>query len=418
MSFSLARVSQRIVRSNLSRTVSAACTHQIFQRNAHFDATIGLSDEQKEFQRVALDFAKSEMLPFAEKWDAEKIFPVDTLRKAAELGFGGVYVKDDVGGAGLGRKDAAVIFESLATACVSTTAYLTIHNMCCWMIDTFGNEQQRKKFLPDLVTMQRMASYCLTEPGSGSDAGSLSTRAVLQGDEYILNGSKAFISGGSTSDVYLIMARTGKPEDGAKGITCFLVEKGTPGLSFGKQENKLGWNSQPTCAVIMEDCRVPKENIIGNLGQGFAIAMKGLDGGRINIGTTSLGGAIACLNAAVEHSNVRKQFGQPLANFQNTQFRVADMATELHSARLMIHTAAELLDNKDPNATMFCAMAKRYSTDIGFNVCNGSLQLFGGYGYLKDYPIERYLRDVRVHQILEGTNEIMRLITARNVLKP
>jgi isobutyryl-CoA dehydrogenase len=384
-------------------------------RSAHFDGSIGLSESEKEFQRVAMDFAQSELRPHAEKWDQEHIFPVDTLRKMAELGFAGVYVRDDVGGSGLSRLDAAIIFEALATGCVSTTAYLTIHNMCAWMIDTFGNESQRKKYLPNLVTMQQFASYCLTEPGAGSDAASLQTKAVKQGNNYILNGSKAFISGGGTSDVYLIMARTG--DSTPKGISCFIVEKGSKGLSFGKLENKLGWNSQPTRAVIMEDCIVPEENLLGSLGQGFQIAMKGLDGGRINIGTTSLGGAQACLNAAIDHVKVRKQFGQPLSSNQYIAFQLADMQTELQAARLMVQNAARLLDEKNSAATVHCAMAKRFATDIGFKVCNSALQLFGGYGYLKDYPIERYLRDVRVHQILEGTNEVMRIITSRSILK-
>lgn len=313
------------------------------------------------------------------------------------------------------RKDAAIVFEALSTACVSTTAYLTIHNMCCWMIDRFGNEEQRKKYLPQLVSMEHCASYCLTEPNAGSDAASLQTKAVKKGDHYILNGSKAFISGGGSSDVYLIMARTGGP--GAKGISCFIVEKGFKGVSFGAQEKKLGWHSQPTCMVILEDCQVPASNMLGAEGQGFAIAMKGLDGGRINIGTTSLGGALTCLSAATEHVKVRKQFGKPIGDFQHTQFELADMMTKLTSARLMIQTAAELLDNEHPAATVHCAMAKRYATDVGFDVCNRSLQLHGGYGYLMDYPVERILRDVRVHQILEGTNEIMNVIIARDILK-
>jgi len=378
---------------------------------------VGLNDQQKEFQLAALEFAKKEIEPFAEKWDAEKIFPRETLKKAAGLGFAGVYVKEDVGGSGLGRKDAAVIFETLATSCVSTSAFLTIHNMCAWMIDTFGNSAQRQAYLPRMVNFELCASYCLTEPGSGSDAASLITRAVRKGDEYILNGTKAFISGGGASDVYLIMARTGEEGSGSKGISCFIVEKSFPGISFGKQERKLGWNSQPTSMVILEDCRVPAANLLGSPGQGFLIAMKGLDGGRINIGTTSLGGAIACLTKTIEHVKVRKQFGQPLAGFQHIQFKLADMAIELQAARLMIQNAASMLDNKHADATVHCAMAKRFATDAGFKICDDALQLHGGYGYLKDYPIERFLRDVRVHQILEGTNEIMRLIISRHLLK-
>jgi len=405
------------------RGTALALAHATWRKNDNigarrcysFDAAIGLTDEQKEFQKVALDFAKTEMLPHAEKWDAEKYFPKDTLRRAASLGFGGVYVRDDVGGAGLGRADAAVIFEALATACVSTTAYLTIHNMCAWMVDNFGNDEQRKRYLPDLVSLKSFSSYCLTEPSSGSDAASLQTRAVKKGNEYILTGNKAFISGGGESDLYLIMARTGAA--GSKGISCFLVEKSFPGLSFGKQERKLGWNSQPTAMVILDECRVPAANRLGAEGQGFPIAMKGLDGGRINIGTTSLGGAQACLNHSVDYIKVRKQFGQPLSNFQYLQFKIADMATELQAARLMIREAATLLDKAHPSATVHCAMAKRFATDVGFRICNDALQLHGGYGYLKDFPIERYLRDVRVHQILEGTNEIMRVIVSRSMIK-
>jgi len=377
--------------------------------------SIGLNDEQKQFQEMALGFAAEHLAPNAEKWDKEKIFPVETLKTCAQLGFGGIYVRDDVGGSDLSRMDAAVIFEALATGCVSTSAYLTIHNMCAWMIDTQGTEEQRQKYLPDVTAMNLFCSYCLTEPNSGSDAGSLSTKAELKGDEYILNGTKAFISGAGASDIYLVMARTS--DDGANGVTCFVVEKDAPGLSFGKNEDKLGWNSQPTRMVVMEDCRIPKANVLGQVGQGFKIAMKGLDGGRINIGTTAVGGAVAALNAAVNHSQERKQFGKTLDAFQNTQFKIADMATDLTASRLMIHNAARLLDEQDPAATMHCAMAKRFSTDKAFEVTNQALQLHGGYGYLKDYPVERIFRDLRVHSILEGTNEIMRLIISRSILK-
>lgn len=364
---------------------------------------------------MALQYAQEELAPHAEHWDKEKIFPMDVLKKSAELGFAGIYVRDDVGGTGLSRMDAAVIFESLATGCVSTAAYLTIHNMCAWMLDVQGSEEQRQKYLPDICTMEKFCSYCLTEPGSGSDASSLSTRAELKGDHYILNGSKAFISGAGSTDVYLVMARTSN--DGPGGVTCFIVEKDFPGLSFGANENKLGWNSQPTRTVMFEDCQVPKENVLGGVGNGFKIAMKGLDGGRINIGATALGGAVSALNAAVNYTNERKQFGKPISAFQNTQFKMADMATEVTAARLMIHNAATLLDDKDPSATMHCAMAKRFATDTSFEVANQALQMHGGYGYLKDYPAERIFRDVRVHQILEGTNEIMRLIISRAMLK-
>jgi alkylation response protein AidB-like acyl-CoA dehydrogenase len=377
------------------------------------DPTLGLGDEQVEFHKVAKEFAVKEMLPHAEKWDAEEIFPVDVLRQLAQLGFGGIYIKDDVGGSNLTRLDAAVVFETLSGACPSTTAYLSIHNMCAWIIDHYGNPAQRQQYLPNLVSMQHFSSYCLTEPSAGSDAAALKTTARLQGDHYILNGEKAFISGGGASDVYLVMARTGEP--GAKGISCFVVEKNAPGLSFGKKEKKLGWNSQPTRAVIFENCKVPRANLIGKEGDGFRIAMKALDGGRINIGACSVGAAQACIELAREHTMVRKAFGKPLAANQAIQFKMADMVTELTAARQMIHTAARKIDSNAPDLTVYCAMAKRFATDVGFNACNDALQLFGGYGYLKDYALNRYLRDVRVHQILEGTNEIMRLIIARSL---
>jgi alkylation response protein AidB-like acyl-CoA dehydrogenase len=373
-----------------------------------------LSDEQRAFRDLARGFAAERMALQAADWDEKRIFPVDTLREAAKLGFAGIYVRDVFGGAGLTRLDAALIFEELAAACPSTAAYLSIQNMCAWMIDRFGDEAQRQRFVPGLTSMATLASYCLTEPGSGSDAASLKTRAVRQGDHYVLNGTKAFISGGGASDLYVCMVRTGG--DGPKGISTVVVEKGTPGLSFGKNEKKLGWNSQPTAMVIFEDCKVPVENRIGAEGDGFRIAMQGLDGGRVNIGACSLGGARACLEAARAHMQVRTQFGRKLAEFQALQFHLADMATELDAARLMIHRAALAIDTADPEATMHCAMAKRFATDVGFTVCNRALQLHGGYGYLKDYPVERYLRDVRVHQILEGTNEIMRVIVARRLL--
>jgi alkylation response protein AidB-like acyl-CoA dehydrogenase len=373
-----------------------------------------LSDEQRAFAETARAFAREEWLPQASGWDERSEFPVMALRAAAELGFAGIYVGDAFGGSGLGRVDATIIFEELAAACVSTAAYLSIHNMAAWMIDCFGSREQRARFLPRLTTMAHFASYCLTEPGSGSDAAALATRAVRDGDEYVLNGTKAFISGGSVSDVYVTMARTGGA--GPKGISCLLVEKEAPGLSFGKKERKLGWNTQPTAMVIFEDCRVPVANRLGEEGDGFKIAMMGLDGGRMNISACSLGGARACLEAARDHLLERRQFGQPLADFQALRFKLADMATELDAARLMVRRGAASLDRGDPEATMHCAMAKRVATDAGFHICNEALQLFGGYGYLKDFPIERYLRDVRVHQILEGTNEIMRVIIARRLL--
>jgi alkylation response protein AidB-like acyl-CoA dehydrogenase len=374
-----------------------------------------LGEDRGAFQEAAREFATAEMLPFAAHWDEQSEFPVTTLRKAAELGFAGIYIREDVGGAGLGRLDAAVIFEELAAACPSTAAYISIHTMASWMIDSFGDNEQRRRWLPDLVTMKLFASYCLTEPNAGSDAGSLRTRAVRDGDSYVLNGSKAFISGGGVSDIYVVMARTGG--EGARGISCFVVEKGTPGLSFGAQEKKLGWKSQPTSAVILEDCRIPAANRLGAEGDGFKIAMKGLDGGRLNIGACSLGGARACLDHARNYMVERKQFGRPLADFQALQFKLADMATDLEASRLMLHRAAWALDRKAPDATMLCAMAKRFVTDAGFAIVNDALQLHGGYGYIKEYPIERYLRDLRVHQILEGTNEIMRVIVARRLLE-
>ncbi len=373
-----------------------------------------LSEEARAIQDTARSFAAERLAPHAAQWGEDKIFPVDAMRAGAAIGFGAIYAREDVGGSALSRLDAALIFEELAAADTSTAAYISIHNMATWMIDRFGGEALRRRFVPRLATMEHFASYCLTEPGSGSDAASLKTRAVRDGDHYVLNGSKAFISGGGVSDVYVCMVRTGA--DGPKGISTLVVEKGTPGLSFGKQEKKLGWNTQPTAMVIFEDARVPVANRVGAEGDGFAIAMKGLDGGRLNIAACSLGAARACLDAAREHMKVRRQFGRTLAEFQALQFRVADMATDLEAARLMVQRAATLLDAGHPDATMHCAMAKRFATDAGFSICDEALQLFGGYGYLKDYPIERYLRDTRVHRILEGTNEIMRLIIARKLL--
>ena len=373
-----------------------------------------LSEEQRAFQAVARSFAREHMMPFAREWDEGEIFPVETLRKAAALGFGGIYVKEDVGGSALSRLDATIIFEELAQGCTSTAAYISIHNMNAWMIDTFGSDAQRKKFLPKLCTMQHVSSYCLTEPGSGSDAASLKTRAMRDGDHYVVNGTKAFISGGGASDVYVCMVRTG--EEGANGISCLAVEKGTPGLSFGAQEKKLGWKSQPTAMVSFEDCRVPVTNRIGEEGQGFRIAMAGLDGGRLNIAACSIGGAQFCLDRTIEYMRERKQFGTRLADFQALQFRIADHATELEAARLMVRRAAVAVGNREQGATRLAAMAKRFATDAGFAAVNGCLQLHGGYGYLRDHPIERVLRDVRVHQILEGTNEVMRVIISRDLL--
>jgi alkylation response protein AidB-like acyl-CoA dehydrogenase len=374
-----------------------------------------LTEDQRAFFDTARDFADKELAPNAAQWDAEAIFPVETMRKAAELGFAGIYVRDDVGGSGLSRLDAALIFEALSMGCTSTAAYISIHNMASWMIDTFGSDEQRQKWLPRLTSMDLIASYCLTEPGAGSDAASLKTKAVRDGDHYVINGAKAFISGSGTSDIYVCMIRTG--DEGAGGVSCIVVEKGTPGLSFGAIEKKMGWNSQPTAAVIFEDCRVPVSNLIGAEGDGFKIAMKGLDGGRLNIGACSIGTAQTALDAAMAYAKDRNQFGKAIASFQATQFKLADMETELEAARLLLRQAATKLDQKTPDATKHCAMAKRLATDTGFNVVNQALQIHGGYGYLKDYQMERHLRDVRVHQILEGTNEIMRVIISREMLK-
>ncbi|MBT6118943.1 MAG: acyl-CoA dehydrogenase [Rhodospirillaceae bacterium] len=374
-----------------------------------------LAEEQIAFRDMARAFAVEAFAPQAARWDEEKIFPEDALRKAAALGFAGIYVRGDVGGSDLSRLDAALIFEELAAGCPSTAAYISIHNMASWMIDRWGADEQRTRWLPKLMAMEHFASYCLTEPGAGSDAASLRAKAERAGDHYVLNGEKTFISGGGRSDIYVCMVRTGG--EGADGITCLVVEAGTLGLSFGAQEKKMGWNSQPTAAVIFEDCRVPVGNRIGEEGQGFRIAMAGLDGGRINIAACSIGAGRACLDLARAHMIDRKQFGRPLADFQALQFRLADMATELDAARLLVHRAAWALDTGDPEATMQCAMAKRFATDAGFDACNQALQLHGGYGYLRDLPIERHMRDARVHQILEGTNEIMRLIVARRLLR-
>jgi alkylation response protein AidB-like acyl-CoA dehydrogenase len=373
-----------------------------------------LSEEQEAFATTARDFARAEMMPHARAWDEGEIFPVETLRKAAGLGFAAIYVRDEIGGAGLSRLDATLIFEELAQGCTSTAAYMSIHNMVAWMIDTFGNDAQRSRFLPGLVGMDRFGSYCLTEPGTGSDAANLTTKAVRDGDDYVIDGAKAFISGGGVSDIYVVMARTGGA--GAHGISSFIVEKGTPGLSFGAREKKLGWKSQPTAMVLFDGCRVPAANRLGAEGDGFKIAMGGLDGGRLNIAACSLGGAQFCLDRTIAYMRERKQFGSRLADMQALRFRVADYATELESARLMVRRAAIAVGRGDADGRRLAAMAKRLATDIGFTVVNGCLQLHGGYGYLADHPIERVLRDVRVHQILEGTNEVMRLIIGRDIL--
>jgi alkylation response protein AidB-like acyl-CoA dehydrogenase len=375
-----------------------------------------LTEDQRAIEDAARAFAAAELAPHSARWDEDRHFPVDVLRKAAELGFAGLYVREDVGGSGLTRLDASIVFEQLSYGDVATAAFLSIHNMASWMVDRFGSEDLRRRYLPRMTSMALIASYCLTEPGAGSDAASLATSARLDGDHYVLNGTKAFISGAGTSDLYLVMARSGGA--GAKGVSAFLVENGSAGLSFGAQERKMGWNAQPTAQVNFDDCRVPAANRIGEEGQGFAIAMAGLDGGRINIASCSLGGARLAFDTAKAHLETRKQFGRTLAEFQGLQWRLADMATDLDAARLMVRRAAHALDNADPQATRYCAMAKRFATDAGFEIANQALQLHGGYGYLRDFPLERIVRDLRVHQILEGTNEVMRVIIARELLRP
>jgi alkylation response protein AidB-like acyl-CoA dehydrogenase len=373
-----------------------------------------LTEEQRAVQATARAFAVAEMLPHAREWDEAEQFPVETLRQAAALGFAGIYVDAEVGGSALSRLDAAIIFEELAQGCPSTAAYISIHNMVAWMIDSHGSDGQRRRYLPALCTMQQFGSYCLTEPDSGSDAASLKTRAVREGDHYVLDGTKAFISGGGVSDLYVVMARTG--EGGPRGISCFVVENGTPGLTFGAREKKLGWKSQPTAMVMFENCRVPAANRLAAEGEGFKIAMRALDGGRLNIAACSLGGAQFCLDRTIGYMRERRQFGTRLADFQALAFRIADFATAIESARLLLWRAAVALDRGEPTAARLCAQAKRLATDTGFDVVNGCLQLHGGYGYLRDHPFERVLRDLRVHQILEGTNEIMRHIVSRDLL--
>ncbi len=374
-----------------------------------------LNEDQRAIQDMARAFTADRITPHAEAWDEGKIWPADVAKAAGELGFGSIYVSEDAGGCGLSRVESVLIFEQLSQGCPSTAAMISIHNMAAWMIDRFGNDEQRARLVAPLNTFDKMASYCLTEPGAGSDAASLKTKAVRDGGDYVLNGAKAFISGGGTSDVYVVMARTS--DDGARGISCFVVEKDTPGLSFGAQEKKMGWRSQPTSAVMFDDCRIPAANLVGEEGQGFKIAMQGLDGGRLNIAACSLGGAQRALDEAVAYTKDRKQFGKAIADFQATQFKLADMATELEAARLLLYAAAQKVSDKTSDATTAAAMAKRFVTDIGFDVVNHALQLHGGYGYLQDYPIERILRDLRVHQILEGTNEIMRVVISRALLK-
>jgi len=374
-----------------------------------------LTDEQRQIQEMARAFTADEITPNAAEWDEKHVFPRDTIRKAAELGFGSIYVSEESGGIGLGRLEAALIMEAMAYGCPSTSAFISIHNMASWMIDRFGSGAVKAKYLPSLIPMERMASYCLTEPSSGSDAAALKTRAVKDGDSYVVSGSKAFISGGGENEVYVTMVRTG--QEGPKGISCLVIEKDMPGVSFGAQERKLGWHSQPTAQVNFDEVRVPAENLVGGEGEGFRIAMMGLDGGRLNIGACSLGGAQRCLDEAIAYTKERKQFGTPIADFQATQFTLADMETELQAARMLLYAAAVKVTENAPDKSRFAAMAKRLATDTGSSVVDRALQLHGGYGYLQDYPVERFWRDLRVHSILEGTNQIMRVIVARDMLR-
>jgi len=374
-----------------------------------------LTEDQRAIQEMARRFTADAITPHAAEWDEKHIFPRETIKSAAELGFASIYVSEESGGIGLGRLESAVIMEAMAYGCPSTSAFISIHNMSAWMIDRFGGAAVKAKYLPSLVTMERMASYCLTEPGAGSDAAALKTKAVKDGDHYVVSGSKAFISGGGENEVYVVMVRTG--EDGPKGISCLVVEKDMAGVSFGAPEKKLGWHSQPTAQVNFDAVRVPVENLVGVEGQGFRIAMVGLDGGRLNIGACSLGGAQRCLDEAVKYTKERKQFGQAIADFQNTQFMLADMETELQAARCLLYTAAAKVTANAPDKTPFAAMAKRFATDVGSKVVNDALQLHGGYGYLQDYPIERFWRDLRVHSILEGTNQVMRMIVGRELTR-
>ena len=374
-----------------------------------------LSEDQLAIQEMARRFTADNITPHAASWDEEHIFPRDTIKAAAELGFAAIYVSEEGGGIGLGRLESALIMEAMAYGCPATSSFISIHNMSAWMIDCFGGDTVKAKFLPGLVTMEKMASYCLTEPGSGSDAAALRTTARLEGEHYIVNGTKQFISGAGVNDIYVTMVRTGV--DGPKGISCLVIEKGMEGVSFGAPERKLGWNASPTAQVIFENVKVPVENRVGAEGDGFRFAMAGLDGGRLNIGACSLGGAQRCLDEAIAYTKDRQQFGQPIADFQNTQFTLADMATDLEAARALLYLAAAKVTANAPDKSRFSAMAKRLATDSGSSVVDRALQLFGGYGYLKDYPIERFWRDLRVHSILEGTNQVMRMIVGRDLLR-
>ena len=374
-----------------------------------------LSEEQTLIQDMARQFASVELAPHSSRWDEEKVLDRGVFTKAAELGFMGIYTGEQHGGTALSRLDSALVFEQLAAGDVSHTAMMTIHNMATWMVDRYAGDALRAKYVPKLTAGEFIASYCLTEPGAGSDAASLSTKAIRDGEDYVINGSKTFISGAGWSDVYVVMARTS--DDGARGVSCFVVEKDTPGLSFGANEKKMGWNAQPTAQVIFEDCCIPSSNRVGAESDGFKFAMSGLDGGRINIGACSLGGAQKALDAALQYTKERSQFGKSISDFQNTQFMLSDMATELEASRMLIYRAADMLDKKLPNAGMACAMAKRYATDMCSRIANDALQLHGGYGYLSEYGIEQIVRDLRVHQILEGTNQIMRMIVSRSLLR-
>ena len=373
-----------------------------------------LTDDQLAFEETARQFAQQELAPNAATWDREHYFPVEAIKKSGELGFCGLYAPESAGGLGLSRLDSSIIFEQLAMGCTTTTAMLTIHNMATWMIATWGTEEVKSTWCEKLVSGEKLASYCLTEPGAGSDAASLKTKAVKEGGEYVLNGSKVFISGAGSTDVLVVMARTG--EEGPKGVSAFAVPADAAGIEYGKAEEKMGWNAQPTRMITFDNVKLHPSWLLGDEGQGFKMAMQGLDGGRINIATCSVGTAQQALNVARDYMNEREQFGKPIAGFQALQFKLADMATELVAARQMVRMAACKLDNDDADKTTYCAMAKRFATDVGFNVCNDALQLHGGYGYIKEYPLERHFRDVRVHQILEGTNEIMRVIIGRRLL--
>lgn len=374
-----------------------------------------LTEDQLAIQEMARRFTADAITPFAAEWDEKHIFPRNTIRAAAELGFGGIYVSEESGGIGLGRLEAALIMEAMAYGCPSTSAFISIHNMASWMIDRFGSKAVKDKYLPSMVPMERIGSYCLTEAGSGSDAAALKARAARDGDHYVVTGSKQFISGGGENEIYVAMVRTG--DEGPKGISCLVIEKDMPGVSFGALERKLGWHSQPTAQVNFDGVRVPVENLVGSEGEGFRIAMMGLDGGRLNIGACSLGGAQRCIDETLAYTKERKQFGQSIADFQNTQFMLADMETELQAARTLLYAAAVKVTENAPDKTRFAAMAKRLATDTGSSVVDRALQLHGGYGYLMDYPIERFWRDLRVHSILEGTNQVMRMIIARDMLR-